>query len=199
MTENTSNDTPALLRPFIEIDIETLDIKQTAAIFQIGAVYVDPLNPNADRCLEILVAPDLTQRSMSTSTLKSHYSDADRHDLLQKAVLQGTPDLNAVARLAQFLTNKPFQYLYCRGQDFDFPILQHWAESLGYKKLFDQFWVRRDERTLIDAAALVKPDFQPARDTDKYPEHNALADARYQARVHVAAVEALCSAGEKNL
>ena len=100
----------------------------------------------------------------------------------------------ALAARATVKLEKPAPVTFwCRGNNFDFPILdEHYRKEEPLGDLPWKFWNVRDDRTLVDTVMTLLPDFEiPTRDEDSLPAHDSLYDCIYQAQVHNACVEAL--------
>jgi len=110
-----------------------------------------------------------------------------------KAVLKQSSDdvllVDALNDFKQFLLdvrfNIKYDFAYCRGQSYDFPLIAHAADQLcdtwglGYSMFPCAFYHQRDIRTAI-AHTLLKPDLKkmpvPIGAMNGFVKHNAIHD-----------------------
>jgi DNA polymerase III epsilon subunit-like protein len=162
----------------VMIDLETMGQKPTAAIASIGAVLFDPhgdwigdaFHMHVD--LESCVGQWGLDMDPATVLWWLSQSDEARKTLIagQTRAASLTESLSALSR---FLPTGCTPW--CNGASFDFAILSH-AYGVIKKPVPWEFWKERDLRTLKG----LNPDLSVARDG---VHHNALDDARHQARL----------------
>lgn len=166
----------------VMVDLETLDLKPTAAILSIGAVRFNPetgevQSPEDGFHVACSVEDQLNQQfSLSEATLvwwlKEHAETLRKEWALKDRV----PIDDALRCFAQWLkASTELEGLWSHGANFDQPVLEY-----AYRVRFPQcdlpwkYSISRDTRTLF---ALAKPDWpkNPA-------EHVAVFDAWSQAK-----------------
>lgn len=157
----------------VMVDIETLGLKRGAAIVSIGAVEFGPAHTG-----------DTFYRSIDRESCKAAGLTVDE-DTLEwwqdqdddaKAVLDGGQPLSDV--LAAFRTwyvGKGFDEVWANSPSFDCELLEVAYDAVGIGEPWD-FHDERDFRTLKSLPCAVELE-------QNGTEHDALDDARYQARI----------------
>lgn len=168
------------------IDLETLHTRYNAAILSIGCVQFDIATGNLGKefYVEVEFNSAIKAGKVSGGTLAwwAQQSDKARRifsDSANKQALSVALD-NLRTFLLKTSTKQGDMRVWGNGATFDITILEH-AYDNGAVGLPEPwaYWNVRDMRTLIDVAGLDKSEFPPREGG----HHNALDDARYQARV----------------
>lgn len=162
----------------VMIDLETMGKSALAPIASIGAVLFDPHGDWIGDSFHIHV--DLNscvgqwgmQMDPETVLWWLEQSEAARQALIAGQVRAASLS-EALSALSRFLPTSVTPW--CNGASFDFAILAT-AYRLVKKPLPWEFWKERDLRTLKG----LNPDLRVERDG---VHHNALDDARHQARL----------------
>ena len=162
------------------VDIETLDVHQSAAIVAIGAVVFDPRGETYQETFSLTIDEKSNRwhgRTVSNATLEwwsqqpSEARDAvfgGPHTELSTAMRSFTSWLNALSPTCT--------RIWAQDPDFDVNILAHCCRMLGIVWPF-KFWENRSCRT-IKELTYPEGDFPPiAMEGHK---HEALADAKAQ-------------------
>jgi DNA polymerase III epsilon subunit-like protein len=164
--------TDALSR--VMVDIETLGLDPGAAILSIAAVQFGPgrLGETFERTISVESCQDagLTVDGNTLDWWLQQDSDA-RH------VLTGGEDLeDALAEFSSWYDDRAFDEIWANSPAFDCIHLEHAFESVGLEAPWE-FYEQRDYRTLTGLpVAPSDPDHDGV-------EHDALDDAKHQARV----------------
>lgn len=160
------------------IDIETLDILPTAVVLTIGAVRI---NKNLEIDDEFYIKLDIDNQMDASSTVSGSTVEWwGKQDMdVQNQTFGGTATMKEAAdALDEFLTVKDKSMMWAQGSDFDFPILGNLFRNAGYKEGVPwRFYRQCDLRTMLN---FVTPEYY--RFTDAAASHNALEDAKVQAR-----------------
>lgn len=162
----------------VMIDIETMGKTPTAAIASIGAVLFDPHGDWIGDAFHIHVSLDSCvsqwRLKMDPETVLwwLGQSDAARKALVDGQVRAATLS-EALSAFSRFMPTGVTPW--CNGGSFDFAILTN-AYAATRKPVPWDFWQERDLRTLKG----LNPDLKIGRDGI---HHNALDDARHQARL----------------
>jgi DNA polymerase III epsilon subunit-like protein len=170
----------------IMIDLETLGTTPGCAIRSIGAVAFDPTTDDRDT---VSCNPEFYANVSLASCLAAGLSiDADtiewweRQSEASKAALRDPPPGEIVAALHQFVgwnrTLPMISGVWAHGASFDIPIVETAFRRFPIAPPWD-YRLIRDTRTLYDLAG-----FDPKADGPEFDgaPHNALHDARHQAR-----------------
>ncbi len=157
----------------VMIDLETLSTEPTAAILSIGAVSFFCDDPK-----EFYDKVDTKENLAGFDTSASTLAWWDKQNSTVRAeAFSGTKPLNVVLDgLTEFLDSlqRPVT-VWGKGANFDISILEH-AYKVYSKKIPWKFTNIRCYRTLEAIAQIQLPKM------DFFAKHNALADARHQAR-----------------
>lgn len=161
----------------IMIDLETMGNTPTAAITSIGAVLFDPYGNWIGDAFHTHVSLEsclLNGLTMDASTVLWWLGQSEA---ARKTLIDGQPGASnlreALHALASFMPSGATPW--CNGASFDFAILIHAYRRIE-KPVPWEYWKERDLRTLKG----LNPDMKIQRDGI---HHNALDDARYQARL----------------
>lgn len=172
----------------VMLDLETWGTKPGCALRSIGAVSFAPekavdysqssfyLNIDEASCLEVGL-----EKERSTVEWWLKQSLESRAALLVKPCLLR----NAVLSFHEWFRSNQAEYIWCHGANFDEPIWVAAANAVGERTPW-KFWNVRCTRTIYHAA-----DFDPRSIPREGTYHNALDDARYQARCVIAAAQKL--------
>lgn len=170
----------------VMIDLETLGVTPQAPVVAIGGCRFSPdtgeISP-LNLYVKVDVEDALRGRTLSPSTFKwwMQQSDAARQE-----VVNGTAAMaEALAMLTDFCT--PETIVWGNGATFDISIL----EDLYRQYMMDlpwKFYNVRDVRTVVDLASPIMSVYDFAFDGVK---HNALDDAKFQAKYVSAMWQAL--------
>ena len=166
------------------LDIETLDTNITAAIVAVGAVCFDPrsdklLKQHEFHCTISRYSNEKWGRTESKATLLWW---AQQSEEAKRAVFGGHPlglsqGLSEFTRWVNCLRPKCTR-VWAKSPDFDCKIMQDACSELRIMWPF-KFWESRCVRTIMDLA-YPEGDF-PHINVDG-PKHDALSDARLQAK-----------------
>lgn len=164
----------------IMIDLETMGKRPTSAIASIGAVVFDPHSDWIGDALHVHVCLDDCQRYgltfCASTVLWWMQADDDARDTLARGQLVGEPLHVALRKFAEFYGQQtPGGEIWCNGNSFDLPILA----NAFYTMCMDTPWDYFQERDLRTLKGLNKG-LRIERDGT---HHNALDDARHQARL----------------
>jgi hypothetical protein len=164
------------------LDIETLDIKPSAVILTIAAVFFDPQTGSLGAQLECFISSEKEQpgRTIGLSTVSwwSKQSDAAR-----KQAFSGTDTLKrALSNLSRFIHMNSISPLkvWGNGKEFDCVILEHAYHQLEMPCPWT-FWQTQDVRTIITLAEMNGFNPKKERPFEGTP-HCAMDDAKHQAR-----------------
>jgi len=131
------------------LDLETLDLRPSAAITEIGAVAFDPATFSHTDILELFVAP-LDQvsrgRTIDPGTVEWHRSKGHTIDMDKGITLPAAMD-----RLAAFVALHKPDRVWIWGADFDRPILEDICRMLGRESLWE-YHATLDARTIWSLA-----------------------------------------------
>lgn len=168
----------------VMIDLETLDILPTAAIVSIGAVLFSPAAGVLGK--EFYTKVDMRScvavgMTLDPSTISWWMGQSDA----ARAVFAGDDRKRITDALADFVAWLPDgARLWSHGASFDLPILEHAMRKVGFLPK----WSFRDHRDTRTAYAMAKVDPKKFYDGTA---HNALDDAKSQARAVCAAYQRL--------
>jgi hypothetical protein len=166
---------------WISFDLETLGVKATSVILSIGAVAFNETELFQEVKVNLNIDEQLRWgRTIDGSTLLFWFQQSDKARVAATmAPVQVAKALNVFGGLIQGVGPKTL--LWANGQDFDLGILGNLYDTVGMARP----WVYnagRDMRTLIDITG--KPDIKFEGE-----QHDALADAKHQAKVIQAALK----------
>lgn len=157
----------------ISIDIETLSLAPNALVLSIGAVVFSPQTGLGETFYEVLNRYEQKNRRISIQTTEWWL------DLVQESSLPGAlfndvmaPVALTLQRLRDFCGVEPFE-IWARGPQMDIVVLDSLYPDFGMRPPWKYDMVR-DQRTLCSFVPGSLP-FQGTR-------HNALDDAKHQAR-----------------
>lgn len=161
---------------WVSFDLETLGTKATSVILSIGAVAFDEENLYQETKINVSIDEQLRWgRTIDGSTLLFWFEQSDK--ARQAATLGPLPimkSLNMFGGFVQGVPGKPA--LWANGQDFDLGILGSLYDTVGVVRPW-AYNAGRDMRTLVDVYG-AKPDIKFTGEA-----HDALADAKHQARI----------------
>jgi len=170
----------------VMLDLETLSLKNNAAIFSIGAVKMDLKNFTLGPEFYIPVKPESSEAAglhVSVATLKwwtDQSSEAKRVFTDTQAVSLG----QALGLFDKFVrSDAPIEGIWGHGSAFDNVILRNAYAALGYQCP----WSHRMDLCFRTMRVL----FPMPQPEDKGVVHNALDDARRQARSLCAGLQRL--------
>ncbi|CAI0727733.1 Uncharacterised protein [Serratia quinivorans] len=173
------------------LDIETLDIKPSAVILVVAAVFFDPQTGQLGAEFENAVSSQKDQpgRTISLDTVAWW---AKQSDEARKLAFGGTESLKrALTNLSRFIhmnsTDKV--KVWGNGKEFDCAILEHAFQQLEMPCPW-KFWDTQDVRTVITLAEILGFNPKKERAFEGTP-HRALDDAKHQARYVADTVSAL--------
>ncbi|QNK34499.1 3'-5' exoribonuclease [Serratia sp. JUb9] len=175
----------------VMLDIETLDVKPSAVILVVAAVFFDPKTGQLGEEFEAAVSPQKEQdgRTISLDTVAWW---ARQSDEARKLAFGGSDSLKRVlTNLSRFIHmhSSDTVKVWGNGKEFDCAILEHAFQQLTMPCPW-KFWHTQDVRTLVTLAELRGFNPKKARPFEGTP-HRALDDAKHQAR-YVADVVANC-------
>jgi hypothetical protein len=161
----------------VMIDLETLGTVADAAIASVGAVLFDPKTDWIGDHLHVHIDLDSCvfhglHIDPATVIWWLGQSDEARKTLIAGQV-RAAPLPEALSAIARFIP--PDSTVWCNGASFDFPILASAYRAIK-KPAPWKFWREMDLRTLKG----INPGMKLAREG---VHHNALDDARHQARL----------------
>jgi len=173
------------MNPMIMVDIETLGTKPNTVILSIGAVYISPellvshefyriierKQSQADRHIDI----DTLEWWMQKENIDKYPKTDTQSPFLSEALYQFNVWFEKVSSTNNITANSI--EFWAKGTDFDFTILRNAYEGRGLKIP----WVyntMRDLRTVLKRTP--KTAYTPKEDNPEL--HNALGDAKFQAR-----------------
>ena len=168
----------------VMLDLETLDTLPTAAIVSIGAVLFSPTTGVLGK--EFYTKVDMRSCVAVGMTLDpGTISWWLGQDVAARAVFAGDDRKRITDALADFVAWLPDgARLWSHGASFDLPILEHAMRKVGFLPK----WSFRDHRDTRTAYAMAKVDPKKFNDGTA---HNALDDAKNQARAVCAAYQRL--------
>lgn len=167
------------------VDIETLSIKPNATIIQIAAV---PFNLDGDMGTGYNVFPSLVEqenRDRDTDTINWWASTEEKRILLASILIkQHKAGVQRIAlNLSQLAATHKTDYVWCKGIDFDLPILQDYFNHFAIDDPFEKVGLGFRSRRCARQLNLVAKDLGcvPSAPRDySLQEHNALDDCKYQ-------------------
>jgi hypothetical protein len=173
------------------LDIETLDIKPSAVILVVAAVFFDPKTGQLGAEFENAVSSQKDQpgRTISLDTVAWW---AKQSDEARKLAFGGTESLKRMlTNLSRFIhMNSTDQVkVWGNGKEFDCAILEHAFQQLEMPCPW-KFWDTQDVRTVITLAEMLGFNPKKERAFEGTP-HRALDDAKHQARYVADTVSAL--------
>lgn len=173
------------------LDIETLDIKPSAVILVVAAVFFDPQTGQLGAEFENAVnsQKDHPGRTISLDTVAWW---AKQSDDARKLAFGGTESLKrTLTNLSRFIhMNSTDQVkVWGNGKEFDCTILEHAFQQLEMPCPW-KFWDTQDVRTVITLAELLGFNPKKERAFEGTP-HRALDDAKHQARYVADTISAL--------
>lgn len=173
------------------LDIETLDIKPSAVILVVAAVFFDPRTGELGAEFRAAVSSQKDQpgRTISLDTVAWW---AKQSDEARKQAFGGTESLKRVlSNLSRFIhmNSTDTVKVWGNGKEFDCAILEHAFQQLEMPCPW-KFWDTQDVRTVITLAELHGFNPKKTRPFEGMP-HRALDDARHQARYVADTVSAL--------
>jgi len=151
------------------LDIETLDNKPSAVVTSLACIVFDPtdIKPFDELVKDALVMKFDWQeqikcgRTTSASTL-DFWRKPENKDAFEMCVAPKSTDVSLSTlndTLYGYLTKMGYDtsdssngHAYCRGNSFDFPIIENIYDSYGWQEQI-HFWNHRDVRTAIDSIA----------------------------------------------
>lgn len=176
----------------VSIDLETLSTSPAATILSIGAVAVCETQGNEIAFYTVCSLESQPHRHVSQSTLNWWESQSDQaREVLDQAKSANAPSLDeALDAFTQWLGDIGEThdiYPWGNGAAFDVAILEHAYKERGPFVPWD-FRKVRDMRTLRDLHLRLGVEVNVER---AGTHHNALDDARFQARIVMATLKAL--------
>lgn len=176
----------------IMIDLETLDVTPTAVVLSIGATafYFDKISGTPESFAKpvfvsefsnnVEVLPQmLSGRSVSQDTLDwwTRQSMEAKTRIIHPKGAISAPDA-ALDNLDDWAAaQEGFDYIWCQGGSFDFPILTNFYRSRD-RYPFWKFWQERDSRTII---SMEDVDRDRIRKANELTHHDAVSDCKLQA------------------
>ena len=160
----------------ISFDLETLGTKSSSVVLSLGAVVFDDTKLYDELHVNISIDDQLRWgRTIDGSTLLFWFQQND--DARNGATVAPVPLSKALSTFGGFIQGVgKTATLWANGQDFDLGIIGSLYDTVGVARPWS-YNAGRDMRTLVDVYG-GKPDI-PFEGT----VHNALADAKHQARV----------------
>ena len=161
------------------IDLETLSLRPTAAIIQIGAVVFDTDTGKLNKGFEI----NLKEKARSTNqhvdkdTLEWWTKvDPERAAMYEKIQKTGVKKLKlALDPFVEWCKKQRFSSVWANGAAYDIPIIEHALKSTGTEVP----WSYRQIRDMRTLKVLFDP--EECCGVDPVKPHDALSDARAQA------------------
>jgi hypothetical protein len=170
------------------LDLETLDTKPTSIVLSIGMLCVDSdkeysFNELVDKGIEVkLNAYEQGQmgRTVSASTLTWWEKQGEEASRVLQPSDKDVSIVDLHSIIKNYLEKNGYDYrntlLYCRGQSFDFPILENlFEETLKGSQPFNS-WKARDTRTVIDTLLGTTTGLFNMDEPAEFVKHNALHD-----------------------
>lgn len=164
------------------LDIETLDVEQTATILQIAAVTFNPRAESTEGEDEwsttiTISSNEFHGRTSSQSTIDwwSHQSPEAQQAVYGGAQMELTDALRNFTRWVNML-RPTCTRVWAKDPDFDVAILSHACKGLGIMWPF-KFWEGRSCRTAMEMAY---PDGDFPRVEVEGPLHDAVVDVKKQ-------------------
>lgn len=159
----------------ISFDLETLDVRATALVLSIGAVVFDETSLYEELKVNVNIDEQLRWgRTIGGSTLLFWFQQSEKARVA--ATMGPVPVAKALSTFQGLIQGVgPKVQLWANGQDFDLGILGNLYDTFAVKRP----WVYnagRDMRTLVEVFG--KPDI-----AFEGEQHDALADAKHQARI----------------
>ena len=163
-----------LQTPFVMIDLETLDTKESSVILAIGAVRFTASEVLDEMYTEVNIDDQLKLgRTISGKTLQ-WWMEQNQEARTVFEQIDSAPRLSsALAKLAGFVGRETT--VWGNGATFDISILRNAYQSLG----IDTPWPWYNERCYRTLKSLYPDLVKPT--VDGRVEHHALSDARVQA------------------
>jgi len=156
----------------VMIDIETLGLERGAAIISIGAVFFDEdgLGKEYEASISLESCQDVGLE-IDVGTLEWWL---EQDDAAQAQLVGGKDIKHVLPEFGNFVRGA--DEVWANSPSFDCEMLEHAGEQIGCSMPWD-FYEERDYRTLTNIPGAVA---DAVRDGT---EHDALADAKHQARV----------------
>lgn len=184
------------------IDLETLGAAtDSAPVISIGAVRFDIHAEEVDLDhsfhKNIQLDDSLKYGTVESGTLKWWLSNEDKRKIFRNIIFdkEAVPLRDALDELRVWVSENKNVTPWAKGIDFDFGILDRCYRSTGTHNPFNQYWKRRDVRTLVDLAKHAGANgVDPVRNESE--AHDALADVIHQAREVIAYTKYLRNLGE---
>lgn len=170
------------------IDIESLDIRPSTVIISVGAVGFNEHGPYAEHYWNLTWQTQIDMgRTVREDTIRWWF---DQPDEARRALKLNPCDISLMlVGLRRVYNDGGYERVWANGITFDIAALEHafsqWSMEYPWK-----YNAPRDMRLLRDLV----PDYFEADfklHTPKVDEHNALADAVWQAKYVVAALAAI--------
>lgn len=167
------------MKNVLMIDLETTGTKAGCCILSIGAVGYDRNGKKVEFYRQINHAESIIHGFKDEEETLNWWKLQEKKVLLEAFGGEANPE-NAALDFASFIGEnfEPLKYgfeIWCKGSDFDFPILNFFLENFECGNLW-KFWTQRDYRTIAACFPFIK-------EAEKNGEaHNALEDARAQLR-----------------
>ncbi|AXN57943.1 exodeoxyribonuclease VIII [Acinetobacter phage ABPH49] len=192
------------------LDIETLDLKPTAAVLSIAATFFDPLTGelgesfdkqiNLKSCtdLGLTVDPSTIMWWMEQSKEAQDAFKGNNKAQALSEVLINFHNWVTLHRGYLFSDGESDLCVWGNGKDFDCVIIENAYLAAGIKRLCPwKFWETMDVRTLVQLGSMAGvPDFKKmALDNFKGVKHNALDDVQNQIKYVVQYTQALVGKG----
>lgn len=160
------------------IDLETLDTATSAVIFSIGYVIFDRDYPEYEekafgRAIASIESQQVFGRTISPATLRWWMSQSESARAEFQGTKTGLPLVELVTELGDRVKQFSVNEVWSKGANFDISILENVATQFN----ISQPWSYRQPRCFRTIQALFPDCREPA-----YPLHNALEDARDQAK-----------------
>ncbi|TPQ24908.1 3'-5' exonuclease [Methylomonas koyamae] len=165
------------------IDLETLSTQPNAAIVSIGACMFDlttgEIGAEYYQAISINDHPGLGHISAETVAwwMRQPY---DARLVFQDKNARGITD--ALMELTTFRQRHRAQTYWSNGASFDLVILRQAHQKNGFAGAIWNYWQERDTRTMVDVAKRMTGEDVTKTTPFEGEKHNALADAKHQAR-----------------
>ncbi|MBP0998431.1 3'-5' exoribonuclease [Serratia fonticola] len=166
------------------LDLETMGTGTYAPIISIGAVFFDPSTGNIGKEFSVNVSLESSMRHRARPDASTILWWMDQGEEAKLSLKDNPHELSsALADFSNFITenaNQKFVQVWGNGASFDCVILRSSYTLTGQTAPW-QWWNDRDVRTIVELGKVIG--FDPKKDMPfDGARHNALADAKHQAK-----------------
>lgn len=159
------------------LDIETLGLEPTAVVLSLGAVFFDELGELLEGVHYVFNRSEYARRTGFTTNVETVVWWMQQSEDARKIFAQTTvPIVESLADFSRSYAKYECKTVWANGVQFDIPILENLHKQFNMVQPW-RYNQARDYRTVRQLFPDIKPDVY-----DGVVAHNALSDARFQAR-----------------